>query len=133
MTAAALQIDANFLEPWAWRYCKNLTTNYPSIKELWLFGSRARGTATPISDYDIIARRGADVFLDLIDAEHMIANRKIDLFVELTSGLYVQPWRVPGVDGLYRRRLQGEFRPGTFPQFVPTTGKSSPALLIFSR
>jgi predicted nucleotidyltransferase len=84
------------------QYIAELTTAYPSIREVWLFGSRANGTQRPDSDWDYL------VFDDDIrDMNHLCQTQQkragIDLlFVCADGDTILSPWPEP--DG-YQKKL----------------------------
>lgn len=72
-------------------YIRLLVESYAEIREIWLFGSRASGNATSLSDWDLL------VFADASTLEKMRGDLRIqksayDLFVVHDEDNFVQPW-----------------------------------------
>lgn len=65
-----------------------------NIKRLRVFGSVARGTATPVSDVDLIAdfetKPSYFTFLDIEDEISTKLSRKVDLFTEDSLDKYIR-------------------------------------------
>jgi uncharacterized protein len=62
----------------------------PSVEKLILFGSRARGQATPDSDYDV-----AVVVGDLSDRRHVRRILSDLAYDHILSGLFIRPIPLP--------------------------------------
>jgi len=62
----------------------------PSVERLILFGSRARGQATPDSDYDV-----AVVVGDLSDRRHVRRILSDLAYDHILSGLFIRPIPLP--------------------------------------
>jgi predicted nucleotidyltransferase len=72
-------------------YLKYLTTEYSSVSEIWLYGSRANEAETATSDWDLIA------FANNADFEKMkkdpnVRQHKFDLLVSCNCDRIEQPW-----------------------------------------
>jgi predicted nucleotidyltransferase len=63
------------------RWITILVCAAPGIREIWLFGSRAQGTETPKSDWDLLAFANSHTIIEL-SKRHDLAKAGIDLFVD---------------------------------------------------
>src|SRR3989338_2401762 len=61
-------------------YVLTLVDKYPTVREVWLFGSQANGTATLDSDWDLLIFSESDIF-KLLKKDLTIQNEKVDLLV----------------------------------------------------
>jgi Nucleotidyltransferase domain len=72
-------------------YVGKLTTRYPRIREVWLYGSRANNCWGPDSDWDYLAFADDDTLADLAsDVEFHITG--IDLMVVADGVRFAKPW-----------------------------------------
>jgi predicted nucleotidyltransferase len=79
-------------------YILDLTGSFPCIREIWLFGSRANGTAQPNSDWDLLVFTDNDGLLGLLEQDRKFEMPGIDLFIVGADGhTFKQPW--PRGDG----------------------------------
>ena len=72
-------------------YIDAILAAYPSIREVWLIGSRATGSAKPSSDWDYI------VFADQITLQSLTDDRRfnnphMDLLVVYDGDSFRKPW-----------------------------------------
>jgi Nucleotidyltransferase domain len=72
-------------------YVAALLRAYPSIKEVWLIGSRADGSAKPTSDWDyiILANQGV---LAALSKTSTFNQPDIDLLVVFDGDNFRKPW-----------------------------------------
>ncbi len=63
------------------QYVKELTGAYPGIREVWLLGSRANGTATEVSDWDYLVFLGDDRIFNALCQDRRFKRSGIDLLV----------------------------------------------------
>lgn len=72
-------------------YVRQLVMSYPTIKEVWLIGSRADGSAQPNSDWDylVIADQGT---LETLSAELEFNLPNVDLLVVYDGDNFRKPW-----------------------------------------
>jgi hypothetical protein len=63
------------------QYIAELTTAYPSIREVWLFGSRANGTERPDSDWDYLVFGDDDRLLGFLHMDTRFNVPYIDLMI----------------------------------------------------
>lgn len=78
-------------------YVAELIAAYPGIREIWLFGSQAIGTARKDSDWDYLAF--ADVqTLSSLRADTRFHHGDIDLMIVTDGSHWEKPWAGP--DGL---------------------------------
>lgn len=90
-------------------FIKNLVKAYPSIREIWLFGSRANGRERPDSDWDYLAF-GDDVrVLNTLAQTPHFKEDGIDLLFAASDDMAACPW--PEDDG-YRKILGLGAAPG---------------------
>ena len=61
-------------------YISSLIKKYPTIREVWLFGSRANGTATPNSDWDLLAFSDSPI-RELLKNDLTVHRSGVDLLV----------------------------------------------------
>lgn len=77
------------------KYVVDLVVAYPSIREVWLFGSRANGSARLESDWDYMAFAD-DATLTALRADSRFHRARIDLKI-VTDGIqFAAPWPGPG-------------------------------------
>lgn len=76
-------------------YVAELVAAYPSIREVWLYGSRANGTAREKSDWDYLAFADAAT-LAALRRETRFDREGIDLMVVTDGVRFEQPWIDPG-------------------------------------
>jgi hypothetical protein len=74
------------------QYIDELVAKYPSIREVWLFGSRANGTAHAGSDWDYLVFGGDDGLLNALCQDVCFKRPKIDLFIVATPTKAMKPW-----------------------------------------
>jgi hypothetical protein len=84
------------------QYINELVRAYPSIQEVWLFGSRANGTERPDSDWDYMVFGDDDrVSNDLCQNRRRFKRPGIDmLFVGTDPDIAASPW--PEDDGYWK-------------------------------
>lgn len=85
-------MGTNLIEPSIEAYIEKLIGLYPSIKEIWLIGSRANNTARLNSDYDFIVFADEGTFCSLSNNTD-IQKDNIDLMVVINQdGEFRNPW-----------------------------------------
>src|SRR3954451_23854366 len=85
-------------------YCKELLRAYPGIKQIWLIGSRAGGSAKSSSDWDYIVMADQST-LDALSAASHFNDPVIDLLVVYDDNQFRKPW--PDGDREKRGSLTG--------------------------
>jgi hypothetical protein len=78
------------------QYIDNLTTTYPVIREVWLFGSRANGRQRLDSDWDYIVFGDDARLLHTLHLDTRFNVPNIDLFFVAAPDIAAQPWTRPG-------------------------------------
>jgi predicted nucleotidyltransferase len=74
------------------RWLEQLTVVCPAIREVWLLGSRANGTARPDSDWDLLVF-GAQAVRMCIESHSELHRSEIDLLlVDNSNGEFSRPW-----------------------------------------
>jgi len=77
-------------------FIKELSGNYPDIREIWLIGSRANNDAVrPDSDWDFIAFANESTHSLIQNDKNLqkkALNLSIDLLVEKESGVFRSVW-----------------------------------------
>lgn len=86
------------LEPSIKKYIDHLTTVYPLINKVWLFGSRANNTSKPNSDWDFLAFGTFEILKSLHD-DLQFHNNSIDLLVVYNNENFESPWGQPKKSG----------------------------------
>jgi hypothetical protein len=76
-------------------YIETLAAAYPAIREIWLFGSRAAGTARSDSDWDFLAFADQPT-LDALTANSSFNRPYIDLLVIFDGDRFRAPWIYDG-------------------------------------
>jgi len=76
------------------RYVAELVAAYPAIREVWLFGSRANGTAREDSDWDYLAF-GDWIVLDALRSDARFRRAGVDLLVVTNGARFETPWLNP--------------------------------------
>ena len=74
-------------------YIKTLVDEFPSIMEVWLFGSRANLSYTKDSDWDLFVFAN-EYTLQKLNARPEYNNPKIDLLVVIDGDLFEEPWPI---------------------------------------
>jgi predicted nucleotidyltransferase len=69
----------------------DLVKAFPAIDEVWLFGSRADGTATAASDWDLIAFSGDRLAADVVEPTRRFAAERFDIFIA-HGDEFRRPW-----------------------------------------
>src|SRR5215469_15219181 len=77
------------------QYIKALVREYPSISEVWLFGSRANDCARAESDWDYLAFADDDTLPDL-SRDTRFHIKGIDLMIVVDGIRFAKPWREDG-------------------------------------
>jgi predicted nucleotidyltransferase len=74
-------------------YVDRLVRAYPSIREVWLFGSRANDRARADSDWDymVFADNGAALLHDL-HPDTQFNHPQVDLFIVVAPDVSMNPW-----------------------------------------
>jgi predicted nucleotidyltransferase len=80
-------------------YVAKLVRSYPSIREIWLIGSRAAGSGTRASDWDYVAFADKATLRALI-RDRVLHDPEVDLLVVHDGDEFCKPWR----DGLRRKK-----------------------------
>jgi hypothetical protein len=77
-------------------YVAQLVAKYPSIREVWLYGSRANGTERDDSDWDYLAFADARTLGELV-LDRNFHRTGVDLMVVIDDGnCFFKPWIDPG-------------------------------------
>jgi hypothetical protein len=81
------------------RYIEDLVAAYPRIREVWLYGSHANGTARDDSDWDYLAFAD-DATLQALWEHPRFRHPDIDLMIvveDVYEGkIFIQPWLAAG-------------------------------------
>ena len=78
-------------------YIGRLVQAYPSIREIWLLGSRANGSERPDSDWDCLAFGDDAGALNQLHNDPQFDDPKVDLlFVGPGLDEAIEPWCDPG-------------------------------------
>jgi len=73
-------------------YVRKVAAAHPNVFEMWLLGSRANGTATATSDWDILAFAD-EATLDALREDRELHWAEVDLLVVRSSdGRFEKPW-----------------------------------------
>lgn len=72
-------------------YIQQLVGSYPKIKSVWLFGSRANGTAGIGSDWDLLVF-GSRAILKLLGTDSRFHKDFVDLLVVYNGNDFEKPW-----------------------------------------
>jgi len=72
-------------------YVGLITARFPAIQSIWLFGSRANGTAETLSDWDLLVFGSADVLNGLRCSTELHCS-DIDVFVVYDGNRFASPW-----------------------------------------
>lgn len=72
-------------------YVRRLVTTCPEIREIWLIGSRANGTAKEDSDWDYIVFGNKSVLAEL-QSDHSLNEPEIDLMIVYNDDDFREPW-----------------------------------------
>ncbi len=75
-------------------YILELVAAYPSIREVWLFGSRANGTARPESDWDYMAFAD-EATLAALRGDSRFHRAGIHLMIVFDGTQFAAPWPGP--------------------------------------
>ncbi len=75
-------------------YILELVMAYPSIREVWLFGSRANGSARPESDWDYMAFAD-EATLTALRSDSRFHRAGIDLKIVIDGTQFSAPWPGP--------------------------------------
>ena len=100
------------------RYVAELVGAYPAIREVWLFGSRANGTAREDSDWDYLAF-GDWIVLDAIRSDARFRREGVDLLIVTNGVRFETPWLNP--IGLNWGSLKDDMEGLRWKQLSPTT------------
>jgi predicted nucleotidyltransferase len=76
-------------------YIQRLINSYPSLSEIWLFGSRADATYKPDSDWDLLVFADRHS-VDKMKSDNSLRVRRIDLLVVFDEDRFEQPWTEEG-------------------------------------
>jgi hypothetical protein len=72
-------------------YVTALVSACPCIRQVWLMGSRANGTARPNSDWDYLIF-GDDTILNALRTDRKLHRPDVDLLVVYDADNFVEPW-----------------------------------------
>ena len=113
-------------------YLRALVDAHPSIREIWLFGSRANGRARPESDWDYMVFSDDDRLLNCLHLDTQFDRPDIDLFIVAAPMVAMKPWA-----GERQKMLRLDDEPGnlnwkvisaTEVEYVETKGRGQPDL-----
>ena len=99
------------------RYVAQLVAAYPAIREVWLFGSRANGTAREDSDWDYLAF-GDWAVLDALRLDARFRRKDVDLLIVTNGERFETPWLKP--TGLNWGSMKDDFEALRWKQLSPT-------------
>jgi len=102
----------------AGRYVEEAVAAYPSIREVWLFGSRANGTARPDSDWDYLAFADWPT-LGALRSDARFNREGVDLLIVVDGVRYEKPW--PDRRGIKYGTLADDIGGLRWKQLTPTT------------
>ena len=74
-------------------YLQALRNRSGGIKEIWLVGSRANGTAQPESDWDLIIFGDKQVLSELRSARDLY-HEEFDVLVVYDGNRFKSPWKI---------------------------------------
>jgi predicted nucleotidyltransferase len=100
------------------RYVAQLVAAYPAIREVWLFGSRANGTAREDSDWDYLAF-GDWAVLDALRLDARFRRKDVDLLIVTNGERFETPWLQP--TGLNWGSMKDDLEGLRWKQLSPTT------------
>ena len=72
-------------------YIKQLVAAYPTIREVWLYGSRANGTERVDSDWDYLAYADKST-LDRLALDVRFDREDVDLMIVVDGNRFLKPW-----------------------------------------
>jgi len=72
-------------------YVQALAKAYPEITAIWLIGSRADGSNSPVSDWDYIAIAD-EMTLSALSEDSSFNNPAIDLLIVYDGDQFRKPW-----------------------------------------
>ena len=72
-------------------YVQKLKSVADDIKSVWLFGSRANGTSTSVSDWDLMVFANKSALSQLKNAPHL-KHSLVDVMVVYDGLNFVEPW-----------------------------------------
>ena len=75
-------------------YVKKLVLAYPSIKQIWLIGSRANGTARADSDWDYLVFTDDGHVLNALYRDKKRSSPEIDVLLVVDGRHAINPWSV---------------------------------------
>ena len=76
-------------------YIKQLVAAYPTIREVWLYGSRANGTERIDSDWDYLAYADKST-LDRLALDVRFDREDVDLMIVVDGNRFLKPWLCAG-------------------------------------
>lgn len=80
------------VQPELEQYIKDLTGTYLNIQSIWLFGSRANGSATDNSDWDLLVFANNQVY-QALQENTAFHNSNFDVLIVIESaGTFKKPW-----------------------------------------
>ncbi|MFA5271790.1 MAG: nucleotidyltransferase domain-containing protein, partial [Candidatus Omnitrophota bacterium] len=79
-------------------YIEQLTIAYPSIKAIWLFGSRINNTSEENSDWDLLVFAEPHIFNQL-KQDMKFRCDKVDLLIVYDGDNFEYPWSVSSRNG----------------------------------
>lgn len=87
--------------PWLPGFLRDLTQQFPAIRQIYLFGSRVRGEARADSDWDLLVYGGYDDAMNLMrglaraqgdEWDLMTSGQLVDLYVETEGPTLIAVW-----------------------------------------
>ncbi len=102
----------------ATHYVADLVAAYPAVREVWLFGSRANGTAREDSHWDYLVF-GDWIVLDALRSDTRFRREGVDLLVVTNGVRFETPWLNP--TGLNWGSLSDDMEGFRWKQLSPTT------------
>jgi len=73
------------------QFTSELVTNFPGISAIWLIGSRANGTAKPLSDWDILVFADKQIFT-VLKMDESYHRGAVDLLVVIDGDNFMKPY-----------------------------------------
>ena len=108
-------------------YVLKVAAEHPNVTEMWLFGSRANGTATEKSDWDILAFAD-EATLNALRNDIELHEPRVDLLiVKSANGSFEKPWgkkKSGSLENLQWNRLSNTEATYRSVKFVPDPGET---------
>lgn len=89
------------LDPGISAHLATVGAECPSIRELWLVGSRANGGGSPDSDWDVLAFADEQT-LAVLRAQPLLRREDLDLLIAVDGDKFESPWWRTDKPGKYK-------------------------------